>query len=342
MGKIKLEYIVKRKRAPINVIVSEFEYGSTFALYNNREEMLPSGLGTMKWVEYDYLDGCLSIWIDDSFWIEDFFFEKFFSICLYNLSDFGHIYLNKIELSQSNFNTLISRERNNIIANRLLIGTILKPYYHQTLKEKKETSLKFTELGCNLIKNDECYFLRKDKLILESKQIQDLIGDNSFFVPNITSYIHDFDFVKSLFDVGIKIFMVDYLIVGFSAVYRIKKQFPEIILWGHRVGYDVLNNYISMDSICTLAQMSGIELLHVGTPKYDIIEMNKCIRLIKEQKTLNKNFKPIFTKTTPEITHNIYPVFGNDGIYMACGYFRDNHGILDWEKVKEWCNIFNK
>ena len=99
MGKLRLKYIIKKSSVPVQTIVNEFEYGSTFSLYPDRKEVLPSGVpGNLKWVQYNYYDPSseLEVWIDDSFWCLDFFFEKFMTLCLYNLLDFGDIYLSEI------------------------------------------------------------------------------------------------------------------------------------------------------------------------------------------------------------------------------------------------------
>ena len=77
MGRLKLEYIIKKSSVPIHTIVNEFEYGSTFSLYPDHKDVLPGGHGDLKWVQFDYdvSSSILKVWFDDSFWNMDFFFE---------------------------------------------------------------------------------------------------------------------------------------------------------------------------------------------------------------------------------------------------------------------------
>ena len=108
---------------------------------------------------------------------------------------------------------------------------------------------------------------------------------------------------------GINIFMIDYLISGFGPVFGLKKRYPKISIWGHRIGYEAIKGNISMDALLTIAQLSGV-------------------------------FKPIFTITTPQVLDYLLPVFGDDAIYLSCGYYRDQDGSIDWDKVRSWCDSF--
>lgn len=339
MGRLGLKYIVGKTSASIQTIVNEFEYGSTFSLSPTQKDILPSGVGDLKWVRYNYnsSSSVLELWIDDSFWSMDFFFEKFMTLCFYNLMDFGDIFLSEVDLSDSNLRNYISREK---IALRgfPLKGTIFKPYYHQTTEEKVAQARRFMELGCNVFKNDECFFLTKKNLFTEAKYIQAAISSAAYFVPNITAYISDYSFIESLIDMGINIFMIDYLISGFGPVFWLKKRYPKISIWGHRIGYEPINGNISMDALLTIAQLSGVDLLHIGTPLPHELDEKKL--LVEKHKALNPNFKPIFTITTPQIIDYLLPVFGDDAIYLSCGYYRDKDGEIDWNRVKKWCNLF--
>ena len=93
-----------------------------------------------------------------------------------------------------------------------------------------------------------------------------------------------------------------------------------------------------MDALCVIAQLAGIDWLHVGTPRPDEVLDKK--HLVDKQKSINPNFKPIFTITTPEILKYLLPVFGDDAIYLGCGYYRDKDGNNDWDRVKTWCDSF--
>ena len=338
MGQIKLEYKIEEIITPIETIISEFEYGSTFALYPSYEKIMPTGTGELKWIEYRHSENLLEVWFDDSFWEMEFFFEKFMTLCLYNLSDFGTICLNKIDISSSRLQDIISLRDGSIITTPL-VGTIFKPYYHQTVKEKILQAKQFIDLGFNIFKNDECYFISKKELIEETSHIYKAIGNNAYFIPNISSIITDFDLIKQLIEMGVNIFMVDYLISGLGSVYKLKQFFPQITIWGHRIGYHPIKSSISMEALCTLAQLAGIDFLHIGTPTPK--DIFNCEHLVNKQKKYNSRFKPIFTKTTPSILQELFSTFGSDAIYLACGYFRNQKGEIEWEKVKELRDSLN-
>lgn len=325
---------------PIHTIVNEFEYGNTFSLVSDHKDVLPSGKGDLKWVQYDYnvSSSILEVWVDDNFWSMDYFFEKFMTLFFYNLLDFGDIYLSEIDLSMSELSSgCISMNKIGGICFPL-IGTMFKPYYHQTTEEKINTARRFIECGCNVLKNDECFFLNKSELLFEARAIHVAIGPDAYFVPNITAYIGDFDLIENLIKEGISVFMTDYLISGFKAIYKLKKYFPEIKLWGHRIGYEAIKSHISMDALCVIAQLAGIDWLHIGTPRPQELMERKY--LVEKLKIINPNFKPIFSIVTPQVSEYLLPIFGIDAVYLGCGYYRDEDGNINWEKVRTWCDSF--
>lgn len=339
MGRLRLDYIIRKTAVPIQTIVNELEYGSTFSLYPNHKDIVPSGTGVLKWVQYDYdaSSSVLKVWIDDSFWSMDYFFEKFMTLCLYNLLDFGDVYLSEIDLSESNLIDCISKDKRDF-SGFPLIGTMFKPYYHQTTEEKISTARRFIECGCNVFKHDECFFLTKEELLAETKAIHAAIGSKAYFVPNVTAYIGDYSYIERLIEMGITVFMTDYLISGFKAISQLKKRFPGITIWGHRIGYEAIKGHISMDALCVIAQLAGIDWLHIGAPRPN--EVAERLRLVGKQKSINPNFKPIFTIVTPPVLEYLLPAFGNDAIYLGCGYYRDEDGSINWNNVKTWCDSF--
>lgn len=339
MGRLGVKYVIRESSVPIETIVNEFEYGSTFSLYPDHKDVRPSGKGNMTWVQYGYnaSSSRLEVWFEDSFWTMDYFFEKFMTLCLYNLLDFGDIYLSEIDLSESDLRACISKKKREL-SGFPLIGTMFKPYYHQTTEDKIAEARRFMALGCNVFKNDECFFLGKEDLLTEARAFHAAIGSEAYFVPNITAYISDHVLIERLIEMGITIFMTDYLITGFKTLHQLKKRFPEVTLWGHRIGYESNKNHISMDALCKIAQLAGIDWLHIGAPRPN--EVAERLRLVEKQKAINPNFKPIFTTVTPQVLKYLLPAFGNDAIYLGCGYYRDEDGCINWNNVKTWCDSF--
>ncbi|MDR2407140.1 MAG: ribulose 1,5-bisphosphate carboxylase [Bacteroidales bacterium] len=339
MGFIKLTYNISNPIVSLDSIIQEIEYGSTFALYQDKEDIIVHQGKSFQWIDYFVQDDEIKIIIQDDFFHPYFFFEKFMTVFVYNLLDFGRIYLKEIDISSSVFRNQI--QKNNPLdkyGQEYLKGTIFKPYYHLSNNQKIEQAKIYISDGINILKNDECYMKSKQELFEESRLLMKHIEGKAYFVPNITGYISDYDFIKQLMDIGIKIFMVDFLISGLSPVFHLKQKFPVIKIWGHRIGYIVIEKYVSMQVLAVLSILSGINYLHIGTPTNKELEAKKD--LVNNLWAINPDFLPIFTKTTPEIIENLLPVFCDKSIYMACGYFRNKKGEIIEKNVKEWNNIF--
>lgn len=340
MGYISLKYSYDKDiRISLKSLMEEVEYGSTFAMYNTYEEIIPCASDELKWVEWNAHDGILSVHIDDGFWREDFFFEKFLTIFVYNFLDFGHLKLEHIDIQQSELkNGIQSSVPLKIPQGKYLLGSIFKPYYHLPLKEKEKQAQLMIENGINVLKNDECFFGTKSDMLEEAFHMTQIVTGKAYYVPNITTYINDDEFIEQLIDTGMEISMVDFLVTGFRPIYQLKKKFPLLRIWGHRIGYATLQKYVSMQALSVLAVLSGIDMLHIGTPTASVLQEKS--EMVTELRALKASFLPIFTKTTPEVIQALLPAFEDKAIYMACGFFRNKEGYIDWNCVRKWCNCF--
>lgn len=340
MGYITIEYKKSDTvTTPIETIIGEFEYGSTFALFKDHEIVIPGRNSPLDYIEYSVIDdSTLMVNISDSYWSMEYFFEKFMSICFYNMLDFGDLYIHRIDLSHSDFNKFASRSEKGSFTTTgrktALCGTIFKPYYHFSLPQKIDFAKRCIDLGLNIFKNDECYFATQDELLHEAEQLTETFAGKADFVPNITACLSDFGFIQRLIDSGINIMMVDYMITGLRPIFNLKSRFPKITVWGHRIGYAPISKFISMTAVNTIAIVGGIDFLHVGTPLES--QMGTRKKEVEELKTQFPHFLPIFTKTTPESLTMLKQSFGYDAIYMGCGYFRDAHSNIDWDLMKQW------
>lgn len=342
MGFIELNYTYSDLRLSVKSLIEEIEYGSTFALYPDREDVVPNRSDYLRWVEWDESGEKLSIRVDDSFWEEGFFFEKFLTVFVLNFIDFGHLRLQRINLQYSTLkHSIQAHSPLKIPHGKYLTGSIFKPYYHLSLKEKMKQAELYVDNGINVLKNDECFFTTQSDMLEEAQSIANIVMGRAYYVPNITSYIYDDQFIEKLMEMNIDICMVDFFVAGFRQVSRLKKKYPRLRIWGHRIGYDIWKNNISMQAVCVLGLLSGIDLMHIGTPQTPSL-LQEQYDLVSRLRNLKPDFMPIFTKTTPELIKELLPVFGNRAIYMACGYFRDNEGDINWNQVKEWCGIFKK
>ena len=338
MGNIQLKYTCS-PNTDIQSLVHEVEYGNTFVIDKRGERIIPLPGGKQKWIKIDSESpSSFSLLVRDEFFDTDCFFEKIISAFVFNFLDFGDIRLEDINIAQSELR--FDQARNNLPENFFskypVMGTILKPYYHLEIDEKLKMSSRFLSYGINLIKEDETYLVSKKQILSEARQIQSEMGDNAFYVPNVTPHIHDVDFIEELAQNGTRIIMVNFLTTSFSPIKRLKLKLPDIIIWGHRVGYKAFQNILSMRSLGKLAVLSGINCLHLGTTiKTELLaEQNN---LITDLRHINNDFLPIFTKTSSDIIPILLSQLGLKNILMACGCFRsETTGQLKWEEVQNW------
>ena len=343
MGLITLKYDIGRLVVPPSIVMNEIEYGTTFALYHDREKIIPLLGSGLQWISWEMENTTLILKVDDDFLGNDYVFEKLLVAFLHNLLDFGELRLVSIDLSDSFYFQYINDQYRvpkyfQVPRKNLLLGTIFKPYYHLSLVEKIEMVKRFTDMGIDLIKEDETFFASENKLLQEARAIQSAIQRRGHYIPNVTHYVHDYQIIEKLLNSGIEIVMVDFLVTGFRPILRLKQKFPEICVWGHRVGYWALAKFISMEVLGTLAVLAGIDFLHIGTPNNDK-DAENSLQLVSRLRNMRPQFAPVFTKTTPEILRGMAGMFDGTTVFMACGYFRDEQTTaIDWEKVKTWAS----
>lgn len=334
MGYTRLIYKVKEKDLNIETLINEIEYGNTFNLSLNCEKIITAGNGKNRWIKWGFNNNILELRVDDEF-LQYSFFEKIFTTFIFNLLDFGDIYLSSLDFSKSFVVDRDSR-RNNIknFYSNVALGTIIKPYFHLSMSEKRMYCENFLNKGLVFIKEDETYLISKEKLLSEVKELQPLFKGRGYYVPNISHFISDYAVIDQLIEMDIKVAMVNILVVGFQQIKLIKQRFPMLTLWGHRVGYKAFSNLFSMNVLGKLALYSGIDLMHVGTPNTKNMSLEKR-NLINELRNFSTSFVPIFTKTSPEVINKFIRKI-TPKIVLACGYFRKQNGDIDWNKVDYW------
>jgi len=329
-------------------IGEELNKGLSFIISEDAERIVHLRGKSKNWITIFFDVNGLRICIENKFFVRHCVIDQILTSLWANLLDFGEIRLEKFQLSKDIHNFLtfelsnITPVRSILKAEGPYLGTIFKPPHGLSLKKKIEIAKKFAGLGGAFIKEDETYIVDRNKLLNESKAIQkaiNIVSDQCFYVPNVSHYLFDTNILKELYNVGIRVVMVNYLITGLPSVYKIRKKNPNILFWGHRVGYKAFEKYISMRVVATLAAYCGINLLHVGTPFLSMDEdINKTVSILEALKLASKNTIPIFTKTSTRLASKLIALFGRNIIVMACGDIRTN-GYLDWEKIKTWLKV---
>lgn len=136
MGIVKLTYQIKSITVPISMLINDIERGITFVLdYEGERVVFPSRAKPIWIKKWSYDSRILSLVIDDDFLPIDSVFEKLFATFIFNLMDFGEIYLQEIDFSESILLSQTPKSSRELFNSRPVLGTIFKPYY-QSLEEK--------------------------------------------------------------------------------------------------------------------------------------------------------------------------------------------------------------
>ncbi len=325
------------------LIQEELNKGLTFTLTEKKEEIVHLNCKGKDWVEVSQDNDWLEISVEDSFFSGVPPITKVLVALWSNLMDFGSLKLTDIEFSEFIHQSMISRLHvSNILTNFDLsrgpfFGIQIKPSYETTLDSKCELATQFVRYGGTFLKEDETYFIEREHMLTESTKIQGILSsfsETSYYIPNITPWCNQFEFIQALRNSGIRIGLIAYLIVGLNSVF--KSQTSGISYWGHRVGYEIIRNQMSMQALVKLALYSGISFIHIGTPLFSSVE---SVESTKDVYKVVNDFPtrpiPVFTKTSREITGRIVSHFGRRIILMACGSIRTK-GKLDEEKMLNW------
>ncbi len=335
MGNIKLTYQQINGLVTAELVALEIEKGLTFELKKNGEEIIIPPLDNpcrVKWI----CDGDrITITVDDTFFNNHSFFDALLTTFIYNLQDFGKLRLESIEVVNSDLDSCRLKPKKTLFGDEILLGTVLKPYY-MPLTEKLAIARKLASYGLNIIKEDETYLVSKEQIIADCQAFRAELSSDMVYVPNITSYVNDYSFIDQLMYRNIKIAMVNILVAGLGNISKLKMRFPELTIWGHRVGYTTIESVLSMRALAVIAVVAGIDFLHIGTPVKNE-EIQNSSRIISNARGLNPNFRAIFSKTSPEVMRPLIRKFGSSSVIMACGYFRHNYRAdLDFMRVEKW------
>ncbi len=338
MGEIKFRYKIQNVNINPQNIVGEIEYGVTFLLHSDRETAVYPQYNAVKWIKNCEIDSEKNLYIivDDVFFDDETIFEKIWTVFLFNLLDFTGLELVDVDFSKSFVSHIIPSEVSRVEKHKYpILGTILKPYY-QTLESKKNIVSKFAEHGLQIIKEDETFLVEKKVILDHAIALQECMNGFGNYVPNITPYITDYEFVENLIDKsGVNIVMVNFLVCGLGNILRLKRKIPQLKIWGHRVGYIAFEKYISTQAISQMAIGSGVDYLHIGTPRNSDMYQEK-LNLIHNLNQL-KQIKAVFTKTTSATINELVKTYRDKVVYLACGAFREKDGVsVDMNKVQEW------
>ena len=331
----------------VEKINEELNRGLCFIVSQNDEKVVTLAGEWKEWVTTLSRGNNIYIYVNDGFF-SCCVLEQILTSLWANLLDFGEIRIEEFQLSV-NLHALLTSGNLNKQSNQKLLringpyfGTVFKPSFGLSPSEKLNIAEKFANIGGVFIKEDETYLIEKSKLLKESGSIQramNAVSNHCFYVPNVTPYLLDDSLLQELYEIGIRVVMVNYLIAGLPTVYETVKRNQNLLFWGHRVGYKSIQRYISMKAVTPLAAYSGMNMIHIGTPLFSTNNsVKERISILKAINEVNPEVMPVFTKVSPQIIPSLIKSFGKKIIIMACGSIRTN-GYLDWKKIKSMIEI---
>jgi|GEM_PF-2101383 len=326
-------------------IEEELNRGFSFVISKKTETIVPIEGVWKGWASSEIKDKNIYVYIDNEFFNNHGIIEQILTSLWANLLDFGPVRLKDFRLSKKIHHFLLKEISSPPFIpknGRPFVGTIYKPSYGLSLKERVEIAEKFAALEGAFIKEDETYFVDKEKILEEAEAIQNSmnkVSSNCYYIPNVTHYVLDDEFLDRLYDIGIRIVMMSYLITGLPVIYKIKRRNKKLIFWGHRVGYKAIKQYISMKSIASLAAYSGLDIIHIGTPLFsDPFDIKERLDILETIRNINPAVLPVFTKVHFDIVEDLIRMFGTSIIIMVCGSIRKG-GSINWEMMKKLVHL---
>ncbi len=234
------------------------------------------------------------------------------------------------------------------VKDRPLVGTIIKPKLGLNAEDHAKVAYEAWTGGCDFVKDDENLSSQKfndfeDRLheTLDARdRAEDETGEKKMYMINITAETETMlDRADLVIDHGGEYAMVDILTCGWSALQTLRKQDLRLILHAHRAGHAAFTKNplhgIAMRSIATVARVTGVDQLHVGTVVGKMSETKQeVLENIEACKMEMHGLKPVMPVASggihPRLVPALLDVFGKDVIIQAGGGI---HGHPEGTKV---------
>jgi len=337
MGHIKLVFSYVGEIEP-NTLLSELESGITFTEYTDHCDVVVPKVKGNNWHSYTVADNQFILQVSDDIFCPETIFNMILTNYIYNLDDFADLTLEDIDFSRSQYKDLV--DSNHFILNepeRPIFGTIIKPY-HMSIEDRVEFVKHAFGCGFTIVKEDETHLVSRNQILEESKLICQHVPTFCYYIPNITSHIDDDGFINQLGEIGIKAVLVNICLVGFQAINKLKTSFSSLGIWGHRVGFSIIEKRISVRAFSKIATLAGVDFVHIGTP-LTADQAQVKLFLINEMKRINPNVQAVFSKLSPETFKLIVQRDQSNSINMICGYLREqNTDRVNWDTIKHFIN----
>ncbi len=183
------------------------------------------------------------------------------------------------------------------ISDRPIVGSIMKPKIGLSARENAELSYQVWSGGVDLIKDDENltdlpvspFKTRVEEAMRMLKRVEEETGEKKIYAFNVTGPVKRMlERSQLVADSGGRCIMVDIVPTGWAGVQELRRNFPEMIIHGHRAGHSAFTRSAeqgkSMLVLAKMARLAGIDQLHTGTvvgkmegEAEDILAINKFL-----------------------------------------------------------------
>lgn len=231
-----------------------------------------------------------------------------------------------------------------------LFGVPIKPNTGLTLREKMEVAEALAAAGVDFVKDDEIFFADPQEIAEHSAAIQKCIDvyqtptRRPCYVPNVSGAPITDDHVSQLASRGVRGIMICFLTSGWNRTLQLSQRYGEsMIIYGHRALHEALMPYVSMQVLALLARLSGVDVVHVGTPRPgrlgELAEARAAVGALTSAHPALKGTIPVFSKTTGPLGRWLVRTFGDNIVVMACG---EVYGEPDLRRAaSEWIREVN-
>ncbi len=187
------------------------------------------------------------------------------------------------------------------VRDRPILATVPKPKVGYDPKEYGEIAYRIAVGGVDLVKDDEnlasqsfCRFEERLREVMKAlERAEKETGEKKGYLANITAPVKEMEKrLKLVADYGNKFIMVDFVIIGWSALQHVRDLAEEygLAIHAHRAFHAAFtrkpDHGVSMHLLAKLARLVGVDHIHIGTPGVgkldaktrDVIEIAKLIR----------------------------------------------------------------
>ncbi len=167
------------------------------------------------------------------------------------------------------------------VYDRPVLATVPKPKVGYDPDEYAQVAYEFLSGGIDLVKDDEnlasqkfCRFEKRlEKVMKTIDRVEKETGERKGWLANVTAPVEEMKRrIRLVADYGNPFIMVDFVIIGWSALHEVRELAEDykLAIHAHRAFHAAFtrNPYhgLSMFVLAKLARLVGVDHIHIGTP----------------------------------------------------------------------------